>query len=260
MRRPAAPRKWHPPQARLGASAQAMAAAILEAALAQVRANARGAFGSPDPEYLHQLRVGLRRYRSALRLFRGLLRAKPRRRLARRARESMRPLGQVRDWDVCTEWLLTAKAPQPLLHRARQRQEAARNALRPLDLSRLELAGALWKTKAKPIEPFSAKALAKARRKVMKRLGGVDWSHAGQRHRLRIAVKRLRYATDFLGGETQALETLQDSLGQLNDLAVTRRLLAELEPPATILRKMDADERRLLAAARRQAASLQPED
>lgn len=172
----------------------------------------------------------------------------------------MRPLGRVRDWDVCLEWLRAAKAPQPLRRQARLRQEAARSSLRPLDLSRLELADAAWKGKARPLEPFSARALAKARRKVMKRLAGIDWDDAERRHRLRIAVKQLRYATDFLGGETQALETLQHSLGQLNDLAVARRLLADLDPPPAILRKMGADEGRLLAAARRQAASLQPED
>jgi triphosphatase len=260
MRRPVAPRRWQQPPARPGASAQSTAAAILDAALARARANARGALESPDPEYLHQLRVGLRRYRSAVRLFRGLLRGKTSRQMARKARESMRPLGEVRDWDVCVEWLRAAKAPQPLLRRARLRREAARSALGPLHLSRLEVEGAAWKRKARPLEPLSARALSKARRKVMKRLAGIDWDNADQRHGLRIAVKQLRYACDFLGGETRALETLQDSLGRLNDVAVVRRLLADLALPATILRRMDANERRLLAQARRQAASLQPED
>jgi CHAD domain-containing protein len=56
------------------------------------------------------------------------------------------------------------------------------------------------------------------------------------RHRLRIAVKKLRYATDFLApilGESKALKrylarvaTLQDQLGRYNDMATTERLVA----------------------------------
>jgi CHAD domain-containing protein len=260
MRRKVAPRKWQEPTLRLGASAQAAAAAILDAALEQARANARGALESPDPEYLHQLRIGLRRYRSALRLFRDLLRTKRRKRLAREARRLMQPLGNVRDWDVCIEWLRAAKAPQRLLRRARLLREAASGSLEPLDLSRLEATPAAWKRKPRPLEPFSAQALIKARRKVAKRLRGLDWRDAERRHRLRISVKRLRYATDFLDGQSPALEALQDSLGDLNDLAVMRRLLADLQPPAEILRQLNAGERRLLDAARRQAAALQPKD
>jgi CHAD domain-containing protein len=260
MSPPPAARKWQAPAARRGASAQQAAAAILRAALDQARGNTRGALESADPEYLHQLRVGLRRYRSALRLFRGLLHGARRRQLARRARDAMRPLGAVRDWDVCIEWLEASKAPGVLLRRARLRRDAARESLRAIDLSSLEPDASAWKKKAMPLERFSAKALPKARRKVAKRLRRIDWSDAEQRHRLRIAVKRLRYATDFLGGETHALERLQDGLGGLNDVAVARRLLAELDPPPAILRKLAARERRLFAAVRGQVASLEAKD
>jgi triphosphatase len=255
-----APRKWRAPPARPGASAQQAAAAILRAALEQARGNARGALESSHPEYLHQLRVGLRRYRSALRLFRGLMRGNERRRLARRSRDAMRPLGEARDWDVCVEWLEESKAPVALVRRARLRRDAARASLQAIDLSSLAPEAAAWKKKAVPLERFSAKALPKARRKAAKRLRRIDWSDAERRHRLRIAVKRLRYANDFLGGETDALERLQDGLGELNDIAVARRLLAGIDPPPAVLRKLAASERRLLAAVRRQVAPLEAED
>jgi CHAD domain-containing protein len=260
MSPPAAPRKWQAPPARPRASAQQAAAAILRAALHQARGNARGTLQSSDPEYLHQLRVGLRRYRSALRLFRGLLRGTQRRQLARRARDAMRPLGEARDWDVCIEWLDESKAPGDLIRRARLRRDAVRKSLRAVDLSSLDPDVSAWKKKAMPLERFRIGALTKARRKVAKRLRRIDWSDAEQRHRLRIAIKRLRYATDFLGGETGALERLQDGLGGLNDVAVARRHLAELDPPAAFLRKLAARERRLLAAVRGQVASLEAED
>jgi CHAD domain-containing protein len=259
MSRPA-PRKWRAPPARRGASAQQAAAAIIQAALAQAKANARGALDSADPEYLHQLRVGLRRYRSALRLFRDLLRRKPRRRLARRAREAMRPLGEARDWDVCIEWLESVRAPQALLRRAKRCGETARKALAPPELALLEPAASAWKGKSRSLERFRQQALPKASGKVTQRLRGMNWDEAEERHRLRIEVKRLRYATDFLGGDTRALEELQDTLGTLNDLAVVRRLVRRLDPPAGVGRKLAAGERRLLAAARRQVASLQTED
>jgi triphosphatase len=256
----APPRKWVAPRLREGTSASAAAGAILQAALAQARSNARGAIESPDAEHLHQLRVGLRRYRSALRLFRDLLRKKPRRWLARRSRKVMKPLGVVRDWDVCIEWLGGARAPQDLLRRARARREIARESLEPVDLSQLEPPASAWKKNSESLEQLRLRVLPKARRQVMKRLRGIDWNAAEERHRLRIEVKRLRYAVDSLGARTQTLERLQDRLGEANDLAVARGLLAHLRPPASLLRKLAGDERRLLAALRRQVAALELED
>jgi CHAD domain-containing protein len=56
------------------------------------------------------------------------------------------------------------------------------------------------------------------------------------RHAARIAAKRLRYATEFFASLYSpkrvkryigALEDIQDTLGQLNDLATAERLLAD---------------------------------
>ena len=260
MTRPAAPRKWRAPQLRAGADARQAAASILDAALAQVRSNAPGALESADPEYLHQLRVGLRRYRSALRVFRKLLRKGPRRQLASAARAAMRPLGQARDWDVLVAGLERIKAPRVLVQRARTRRSAAHELLRPIDTGVLEPGPAAWKKKNESLERFTARVLPRLRRKTLQRAHGLDWTDAGQRHRLRIHVKRLRYAADFLGGRTQALEALQETLGELNDLAVARRLLRDLRPPQSVARRLAAGERRLVALARRQVAALEAED
>ena len=260
MTRPPAPLKWRTPQLRRGASAQQLAAAVLDAALAQVRGNARGALESAGPEYLHQLRVGLRRYRAALRVFRAVLRRKPRELLARRARAAMRPLGEVRDWDVFIERLPASKAPEALVQQARQRRDAAHAALKALDLSALEPPPGAWKAKARSPDDLRSRVLPKLRRKAARRASGMDWRDPAGRHRLRIDIKRLRYAADFLGGDTRALEDLQETLGKLNDLAVARRLLEGLRAPPKVARKMAAGEGRLIAAARRQLASLQAED
>jgi CHAD domain-containing protein len=102
--------------------------------------------------------------------------------------------------------------------------------------------------------------LARLRRKLAQRGRKLDWDDAAQRHRTRIAVKRLRYAADLMGVDARALRRLQDSLGGLNDCAVIRRFMAQLGAPAGLESKLAADERRLLRLARRQLAALELED
>jgi CHAD domain-containing protein len=63
------------------------------------------------------------------------------------------------------------------------------------------------------------------------------------RHELRLAVKKLRYVSDFLlplcaGGKrarryAKALSALQEGLGRYNDVAVTAALLDRLAVPET---------------------------
>jgi triphosphatase len=65
----------------------------------------------------------------------------------------------------------------------------------------------------------------------------VDVAHARRRHALRIRVKRLRYGCEFFAPcfppqavqpYAKALRGLQDLLGELNDIAVARRLLRKM--------------------------------
>jgi len=87
---------------------------------------------------------------------------------------------------------------------------------------------------------------------------------------LRIRVKRLRYACDFFAASfagvlaqpyLKRLAALQDVLGDLNDIAVARRLLAELAPrgSAPDLASASAYVARALSARERTLViSLQP--
>jgi triphosphatase len=81
-------------------------------------------------------------------------------------------------------------------------------------------------------------------RKVRKRGKGLARLDAGKRHRLRIQVKKLRYAAEFFGdlfaGKkaakkqkkfVPALERLQDGLGDLNDIVVDEDLIAAMGTP-----------------------------
>jgi CHAD domain-containing protein len=92
-----------------------------------------------------------------------------------------------------------------------------------------------------PARDFASDALARFRRKVKK--GGRNLAKLGdeERHAVRKAAKKLRYATEFftslydqkrekrrLKQFVSVLETLQDRLGVLNDQAGTVALLGNL--------------------------------
>jgi CHAD domain-containing protein len=94
---------------------------------------------------------------------------------------------------------------------------------------------------------FGAAALAGAHRKLMREARDIDWSDAGQRHAVRIRLKRLRYSCEFfapafaprrVSAYVAALKELQDIFGELNDIAVGRRLLEVAGEEAALLRRL----------------------
>jgi len=260
------PRKWPKPAlAELATPAEAFAA-LVGASLAQAGANARGVVHANDPEYLHQLRVGLRRLRSVLRAFRALAgTAKP---VVRRLRSLMPAFGEARDWDVFVAWLQEVPAARELLARARVRRSAARRKAREVAASpefQLFLLrtlrwvhGAPLRESKDSLRDFGGKALERLHRKTLKRAQGLDWLDAEGRHALRIRVKRLRYGCEFFAASfarasvrpyVKSLQALQDILGELNDVAVGRKLLQTLGiPAAPVRRELAARERRLIAS------------
>src|SRR5690242_8627472 len=139
----APPRKWRPPDLAASDTAERALARLVGAALEQVNANAPGVLASQDAEYLHQLRVGMRRLRATLTAFNALApRAKP---LKRALREFSAVLGQARDWDV---FVATLPKKTPFERRARQRQARARRAVRKVvgapDFSRFLVRALQW--------------------------------------------------------------------------------------------------------------------
>src|SRR5437773_1377413 len=114
-----APRKWRTPALGARLSVRPAVAALFSAALAQVEVNARGVTQSTDPEFLHQLRVGLRRLRTVQRAFRipGT---------KRRLSKFKPALAAARDWDVFCGWLESASISLELRALARRKRAAAR--------------------------------------------------------------------------------------------------------------------------------------
>lgn len=214
-----------------------------------------------DPEGVHQMRVALRRLRSGLNLYGGSIR-KAFEPIEEEVRWLAGVLGQVRDLDV---FISDALAPaltahgddtrlQDLMRLAHARQQAASTdlleALASVRFRSLmfELAAATvwhpWRAaKAgkgqKPLgaRRFARDRLARRRARVLKfgkRIGELE---SGQRHRLRIKLKKLRYAVEFFSALLPKRRTaqllarlseLQDVLGGLNDATVARALTAEL--------------------------------
>jgi inorganic triphosphatase YgiF len=249
------------------ASADAFAT-VVRACLRHFRLNEAGVVEARLPEALHQARVAMRRLRSALSLFKDLLGDPESEAIRTRLRTLTAPLGEGRNLDV---YLARAEAPeegQPQpdpdwIAKLRADREAAYDRIAKvlaskrfrglmLDLLAWVEDGA-WRRPAdpaararleRPIEALAAEILDKRRRRVKRRgrdLGGLD---PEARHEVRIEAKKLRYAAEFFSGLVEdkrdrkrlkaflsALEELQESLGDLNDLETARTLHAEQEVP-----------------------------
>jgi CHAD domain-containing protein len=92
-----------------------------------------------------------------------------------------------------------------------------------------------------PIGDFAGEQLTRRWRKVCKERRPFGQMNEQSRHRMRIQTKKLRYAAEFFaslytGKQASkrkkkflpALERLQDSLGELNDIAVDERIVTEI--------------------------------
>lgn len=235
------------------------ARATIASALGQLQANEAGALATPDPEYLHQMRVAMRRLRSALRAFRGTLDPQ----FVREADTALKALagetGPSRDWDVLATQTLPAfletygdaEASRKILALVRARRRAAREAMRAAlhspRYAHLVLLLARWlaQPQAKPagddLAPFAARATSKRHRKLMERARHAQRLDAAARHKLRIEAKRVRYVVEGLAplfpekpvkAYLKALEDLQDDLGEANDAAVAAARLKDIAMPA----------------------------
>src|SRR5262245_51221818 len=227
---------------------------LVQSAATQIAANRTAVLETEDPDAAHQLRIGLRRLRSALLAFRPLSDTPAARELERHARVLARSVGELRDADVLIEEIYApvagtmrhdpglARLREALLsHRVRMR-DRVRSELRGQQWSVLQLYLALWPRTIEgggelsmPVVKFARSALKKRWRKVAdsgERLADLD---VVERHAMRKALKTLRYTAEFFASlyPVQAtrrlikeIRSLQEEFGYLNDVVAAERLTA----------------------------------
>lgn len=258
------------------------ARATIASALAQLQANEKGALQGSRPEYLHQMRVAMRRLRSALRAFREVLDGEFLRETDLGMKAIARATGAARDWDVLATQTLPAmldaggdaQVARSILADVRARRRAAReamhDAMRSPDYAKVILGLARWL--AEPRAPagdggdlasFAARVVAKRHGKLVERAKHFDRMDATARHKLRIEAKRVRYIFEAFAplfrakpvkAYLKALAQVQDDLGEANDAAVAVRHLEGIAMPEAIAKRA----RESLEAREREAAARLP--
>ena len=237
--------------------------AVMWASLAHLDANETGMLEGKDPEFLHQMRVALRRLRSALSVFSPPVSEGEAQPLARELKWLASCLGPARDWDVFATETLPPIEAEFGAHgelRAfdvrcgelrRQANTKARRAVRSTRYQRLVLrlaswiAAESWDAKPQnlpadalqtPVTQFAAAVLERRYQQARRRGRRLDERSPAELHKLRIAIKKFRYATDFFASlyegksardTLKRLEDLQDILGAMNDAATVAGLIRQ---------------------------------
>ena len=232
---------------------------LIWSCLLHLQSNLRGAMTSDDAEYLHQMRVALRRLRVVLRMVEKFRADEALSALSGDIAALCVALGRIREWDV-----FIAETLQPMCARmaghaglqallaAGERQRAAcyaglRGAQQARELQRLILRFALWMNGAywqppqgaavPQAQDFATRRLRKLAKRFAQAGRQLDTLDDKRLHALRILAKKLRYSAEFFaalygrqktGSFLAALSAVQDVLGQINDVAVAHRLLDEL--------------------------------
>ncbi|MCL6698570.1 CHAD domain-containing protein [Sphingomonas sp. NSE70-1] len=221
-------------------------ATVAAACLKHFRMNEPLLIAERDAEALHQMRVSIRRLRSAFWLFRPAIRDAKVEAFEDQLRRFTREMGAARNIDVIL-------ASLPLDDPARGNLEDNRKRLysrliRKLDsrsfrLFMFELFAWVqtgkWRSSKKamgPLMPFAIKRLDRLWTRINRKAEGLGRLSDVERHKLRISTKKMRYAVEFLAEPfrnladerarfVNAAEGVQDRLGELNDLATRQELL-----------------------------------
>jgi triphosphatase len=227
-------------------------------------ASNQDAVADSDSEGVHQMRVGLRRLRAAMSLFKELIEQPGSEHIKSELKWLTEQLGAARDLDVFLK-----EGVKPLEQEEPEAQEVATLAddlegrrgaafaqaksaveserYRKLVLEcALWLAGGDWFTSRDPlivahrdirVSDFAAAELARRTGKIIKQSKKLEALDTRRRHKLRIAIKKVRYACEFFESVyegrkverrrkvfTATLKGIQSGLGRLNDMQVHCRL------------------------------------
>lgn len=205
------------------------------------------AISGNDPEGVHQLRVGLRRLRTALLLFRPLLVNRSTHRIGKKLKKYATAMDTARDMDVFIDNYLESPSKDKQLSKLaiEQRHQAYKKVgklLKSDDFKRFRRRIKKWlKTSACPmmkdqhisLMTFAAQTLEQHRQQVIQQAETLDINDETAIHKLRISCKKLRYACEFFRSLypkktikpfIKQLEQLQDCLGIIHDCFVHQQL------------------------------------
>ncbi|KAG8155294.1 CHAD domain-containing protein [Burkholderia catarinensis] len=229
--------------------------------VAQWLGNEGGVLDRDDPEFVHQMRVALRRLRTLMRFFPRFADRQWKDTFGVDLRWLAALLGTVRDWDVFSTESLPALIAADgggadwngTLDAARAQCVAARvelrQALHSARYARLTLGWLEWLSALAlpPAEGGDAPSLRRHATKRVRRLFGHLYASpsltsldTAARHQVRIDAKRLRYALEFFASlasrrtrnETvKTLARVQSVLGEANDTMVALHHLEQLAAP-----------------------------
>ncbi|RKU03498.1 CHAD domain-containing protein [Burkholderia sp. Nafp2/4-1b] len=231
---------------------------------AQWLGNEAGVLDRDDPEFVHQMRVALRRLRTLMRFFPRFADDQWKSTFGVDLRWLAGLLGTVRDWDVFSteslpaliaadggsaDWngTLDAARAQAMAARVELRQALHSARYARLTLGWLEWLGSLALPPAAG-DDDDAPSLRRHATKRVRRLFGHLYASPSltsldttARHQVRIDAKRLRYALEFFASlasrrtRTETIKTLarvQGVLGEANDAMVALHHLEQLAAPA----------------------------
>jgi CHAD domain-containing protein len=216
-------------------------------------------------EALHQMRVGLRRLRAVLSIFKSVSQKGEFEVLKPELVWLTEQLAAAREYDVLCEashkFEITTRSVlvgqvELTGELKRRQQDAFALASRAVASARFErlifssAVGLISRTgeKAKgnqPVRDLARRVLERRTRRVLQRLAGFARLGASERHALRIRVKKLRYGTEFFASLFpdanrkckrfgRELEALQDTLGRLNDIAAHRQIARGIVEEGTV--------------------------
>lgn len=216
--------------------------------------NEQGLLTSKDPEFVHQARVALRRLRSAIKLFAPVLPAEFVTTYGKTWQTLGSALGEARNWDVFLEETLPPfmaafpndKNGKHLRKIAQRKAQSARKSIIGLLATSeyprllLEFTAAVYTVSQSlpiPLEDFARQQISRHARNARKLAIRQAELSPSERHKMRIAFKKLRYTLEFfapllpkrkLEPYLAALLKFQDQLGLINDHVTAEMLITKL--------------------------------
>ena len=216
-----------------------------------------------DEAALMQIRIGMRRTRVAMRIFRQIIHPETQTRFTREYRYFGNLLGEARDMDVFLAGMLNEECPLPELEDSYQELRYHALAMREeeYDVIEREIMGGRFALQMKnfdkwrkgdwhsrlgrsgrkkleaPLRPFAIEVIEDARSDLLRRGASIEDLSTGELHQVRKFVKRARYHLRFFSSLFQQekidqgydiLVAMQDYLGHVNDVKEGLRLMGLL--------------------------------